>query len=130
MTLAPPPMCGLDTGPTQSTTPRRTGPAVAGTDYTATSGSLTFSRQSDHARPCTVQTELDGNAVDGSDLSFSVVLTDPGTSDAPPGPGTLQFVNSSGTGLIAGAPAGPSRFTIQTARRATTARWTSATRPR
>ena len=73
------------------------GVATAWTDYTAASGQLAIS-SSQTTQTVTVQTELDGNAVDGSDLSFSVVLTDPGTSNTPPGPGTLQFVNSTGAG--------------------------------
>ena len=98
VTLAPPPNAPSNWSYTVNYA-TQDGTAVAGTDYTATSGSLNFSA-SQTTQTVTVQTELDGNAVDGSDLSFSVVLTDPGTSNTPPGPGTLQFVNSSGTGLI------------------------------
>ena len=70
---------------------------MAGTDYDAASGSLTFSA-SQTTQTVTVQTHLDGNA--GDNLSFSVVLTDPGANNTPPGPGTLNFINSTGSGII------------------------------
>ena len=113
VTLAPPPNAPSNWSYTVNYA-TQDGTAVAGTDYTATSGSLNFSA-SQTTQTVTVQTELDGNAVDGSDLSFSVVLTDPGTSNTPPGPGRF---NSSTAAARASSrsPAGPSRFTIQTAR--------------
>ena len=104
-----------------------TNAAVAGTDYDAASGSLTFSA-SQTTQTVTVPTHLDGNA--GGNLSFSVVLTDPGANNTPPGPGTLKFIHSTGSGIIEKVCGEIAIYNPGRLRRATTARWTLAIRCR
>ena len=70
------------------------GSAVAGTDYTATSGTLTFS-PGQISQTVMVQTQLDGNAT--SDLNFSLVLGTPTISDNSM---TINGGGSSGTATI------------------------------
>ena len=75
-----------------------TGPdaALAGTDYTAKTGTLDFSA-GHTSQTFTVDTDADGNATAG-DLNFTVQLSDPSVADD--GPATLNIVNGTGTGLI------------------------------
>jgi hypothetical protein len=101
VTLTPPPGAGSGQSYTVNyATQDGTGvnAALAGTDYDATSGTLTFSSSGASSQTITVQTHLDANAT--GNLNFSMVLSDPGAAQDPPLAGTLQFVNSTGPGLI------------------------------
>ena len=71
------------------------GSATYGTNYTATSGTLTYS-PGDTSKTFTVQTELDPNAT--GDSNFSVTLGTPSASGG--GPSVINGAGSTGTGFI------------------------------
>ncbi len=92
------------------------GTAIAGTDYTSTSGTLTFpAGTTTQTENVTVQ--ILGSTEDSPNKTFLVNLTNPvnGTIGTSPGTGTIEYNNPAPTASIAGATApegSPVQFTV------------------